>query len=34
MKSKLNAKNKITGIAALAIPILRYSSDIVNWRLE
>jgi hypothetical protein len=30
----LNAKNKITPIAALAVPVLRYSLDIINGRLE
>jgi len=34
LKSKLNAKNKITAIEALAIPILRYSFCIINWRLK
>jgi hypothetical protein len=34
LKSELNAKNKITTIGVLAIPVLRYSFDIINWRLE
>jgi hypothetical protein len=34
LKSELNAKNKITANAALAIPVLRYSFGIINWRLE
>jgi hypothetical protein len=34
LKSELNAKNKITAIGALAIPVLRYSFGIINWRLE
>jgi hypothetical protein len=34
LKSKLNAKNKFTAIGALAIPLLTYSFDIINWRLE
>jgi hypothetical protein len=34
LKSELNAKNKITAIGALAVPILRYSSGVINWRLE
>jgi hypothetical protein len=34
LKSELNAKNKITAIAALAVPVLRYSFGIINWRLE
>jgi hypothetical protein len=31
---KLNAKNKITVIGALTVQVLRYSFDIINWRLE
>jgi hypothetical protein len=34
LKSKLNARNKFTAIVALAVPILRYSFGIINWRLE
>jgi hypothetical protein len=34
LKSELNAKNKITAIGALAIPVLRYSFGIINWRLD
>jgi hypothetical protein len=34
LKSELNTKNKITGIGVLAIPVLRYSFVIINWRLE
>jgi hypothetical protein len=34
MKSELNARNKITVIGALAVPVLRYSFGIINWRLE
>jgi hypothetical protein len=34
LKSKLNAKNKITAIGTLAIPVLRYSFGMINWRLE
>jgi hypothetical protein len=26
--------NKITAIGALAVPVLRYSFGIINWRLE
>ena len=33
-KSEFNAKNKITATGALAVPVLRYSFDIVIWRLE
>jgi hypothetical protein len=32
--SELNARNKITAIAALAVPVLRYSFGIFNWRME
>jgi hypothetical protein len=34
LKSKLNAKNTGTVIGALAVPVLRYSFAIINWRLE
>ena len=34
IKSALNAKNKITAIRALVVPVLRYSFGIINWRLE
>jgi len=34
LKSKFKAKNIITEIGVLAVPILRYSFDIINWRLE
>ena len=30
----LNARNKITAIGALAVPVLRYSFGIINWRIE
>jgi hypothetical protein len=30
LKSKMNAKNEITAIGALAIPVLRYSFGIIN----
>jgi hypothetical protein len=30
----MNAKNKITANAALAVPVLNYRFGIVNWRLE
>jgi hypothetical protein len=33
LKSELNARNKITAIGALAVPVLRHSFDIINWRL-
>jgi hypothetical protein len=34
MKSELNARNKITAIKALEVPVLRYSFGIINCRLE
>jgi hypothetical protein len=34
LKSELNARNKITTIGALVVPVLRYSFGIINWRLE
>jgi hypothetical protein len=34
LKTELNAKNKITATGTLAIPVLRYSFGIINWRLE
>jgi len=34
LKSELNARNKITAIGALAVPVLRYSSGVINWRSE
>jgi hypothetical protein len=34
MKSGLNAKNKITAIGALAVPVLRCTFGIINWRSE
>ena len=33
LKSELNARNKITATGALAVPILRYSFGIFNWRI-
>jgi hypothetical protein len=32
LKSELNAKNKITAIGTLAVPVLRHSFGIINWR--
>jgi len=32
LKSELNARNKITGTVVLAVPVLRYSFGIINWR--
>ena len=34
LKSELNTRNKITAIGALAVPVLRYSFGIINWRTE
>jgi hypothetical protein len=34
LKSELNARNKITAIGALDVPVLRYSFGIINWRIE
>jgi hypothetical protein len=34
LKSELSARNKITAIGALAVPVLRYSFGIINWRIE
>ena len=34
LKSELNARNKITAIGALAVPVLRYSFGIINWKTE
>jgi hypothetical protein len=34
LKSELNATNKITAIGALAVPVLRYSFGVINWRIE
>ena len=34
LKSELNARKNITEIGALAVPLLRYSFGIINWRIE
>jgi hypothetical protein len=34
LKFELNTKNKITAIGILAVPVLRYTFGIINWRLE
>jgi hypothetical protein len=34
LKSELNARNKITAIGALTVPVLRYSFGIINCRIE
>ena len=33
MKFELNARNKITATGALAVPVMRYSLGIINWRI-
>jgi len=34
LKSELNARNKITAIGAIAVPVFRYSFGIINWKTE
>ena len=34
LKSEMNAKNKITAIGALALPVLGQSFGTINWRIE
>jgi hypothetical protein len=34
LKSELNDRNKITTTGTLAVPVLRYSFGIINWRTE
>ena len=34
MKTELNSKNRITAINALAIPVVTYSFNVVNWNLQ
>ena len=34
LNSELNARNKITAIGALVVPVLRYSFGIIKWRIE
>ena len=34
LKSELKARNKITAIEALSVPVLKYSFGIINWRIE
>jgi hypothetical protein len=33
-KTELNTKNIITAIGASAVPVLKYSFVIINWKLE
>jgi hypothetical protein len=32
LKTELNVKNKIKTIGALAVPVLRYSLCVLDWR--
>jgi len=36
LKSEMKARNKITAIGALAVPVLRYTYSFVriNWRID
>ena len=34
LQSELNAKNKLEAINTLAIPVVSYSFNVVNWNLE
>ena len=34
LQSELNAKNKLEAINPLAIPVVTYSFNVVNWNLE
>jgi len=34
LKSELRVRNKITAIGALAVPVLKYSFGVINWRTE
>jgi len=34
LKSDLNTKNKMKGFGALAVPVLRFSFVVVDWRVE
>jgi hypothetical protein len=34
LKFELNARNKITAIGALAVPVVRYSFGTIGWRME
>jgi hypothetical protein len=34
LKYELKARNKITTIEAVAVPVLRYSFGVINWRIE
>ena len=34
LRTELNSKNKITAINSLAVPVVQYSFNIINWTLE
>lgn len=34
LRTQLNAKNKLTAIGSLALPVIQYSFGIINWRVE
>ena len=34
LETELNARNKIIGINTLAIPVINYSFNIINWKLS
>ena len=34
LKSELNARNKIEAINTLAVPVLQYSFNVINWRVQ
>jgi len=34
LSTELSAKNKIQAIGSLAVPVLRYSFEIINWHQE
>ena len=34
LKSELNARNKMTAINTLAVPIVSYSYGVINWKVE
>ena len=34
LKSELNARNKITAINALAVPVILFSYGVIDWKLD
>ena len=34
LKSELNARNKISAINTLAVPVVLYSYGVINWKIE